>query len=52
MVKKKIEIQGNGHYLQERNHPTTEMKKIIEKGSNLLNKIILNFFSHRAELAR
>ena len=38
--KKKIEIQGNGHYLQEGNHHTPEMKQIIEKESNLLNKII------------
>ena len=30
----------------------TEMKQIIEKESNLLNKIISHFFSHRARLAR
>ena len=38
--KKKKKKQGNGHYLQKRNHLTPEMKKIIEKESNLLNKRI------------
>ena len=33
-----------GHYLQERNPCTPEMKQIIEKESNLLNKIISHFF--------
>ena len=37
------------HYLQERNPCTlekAEMKQIIENESNLLNKIISNFFFH------
>ena len=37
------------HYLQERNPCTpekAEMKQIIEKESNLLNKIISLFFFH------
>ena len=37
------------HYLQERNPCTpekAEMKQIIEKESNLLNKIISHFFFH------
>ena len=42
------------HYFQEINPCTpekAEMKQIIEKESNLLNKIISYFFSHRAGLA-
>ena len=37
------------HYLQEKNPCTpekAEMKQIIENESNLLNKIISNFFFH------
>ena len=38
--------------LFERNHSTFEQKQIIDEGSNLLNKIIKFFFSHRTGLAR